>query len=386
MDMIEKFIFHIDMDAFFISVETRDNPGLQGRAAAVCGSLKRSVITSANYEARQYGIRAGMSISEAKKRCPNLVLVKGDHKKYTETASHIFSILKTYTPLVEVASIDEAYLDVTDSVLLFGSPLRIAQLIKGEIREKEKLTCSIGIGPNKLIAKLGSGLAKPDGLVIIKKEEIEEVLRNLPVSKMNGIGPKLTESLNSMGIFTCGELACVPLSTLRKRFGAIGQRLYEIAHGLDETPVVAFDEEESQKSISHFVTLERDTNDYDFICKVLIQLSEKVARRMRKEGLYGKRVSLTVRYSDFYTMTKQKTLSKWTSSGNEIFKEAREIFDSITHPKPIRLLGVKVSILKKEGYQLELFENRDKKEKLLKAFDEINEKFGEWTLTWGSLF
>lgn len=384
--MIERVILHIDMDAFFVSVEARDNPNLQGKPAAVCGSLRRSVITSATYEARIFGIRAGISVSEAKRKCPQLILIKGDHKKYTETASRIFLILKKYTPLVEIASIDEAYLDVTDSLLLFNSPIQIARSIKEEIRQKEKLPCSIGIGPNKLIAKLGSSLAKPDGLVIIKKEEIKDVLRDLPVSKMNGIGPKLTESLNSMGIFTCGQLADVSLLKLKKRFGVVGQKLYEIAHGMDESPVIAFDEEEPQQSISHYITLEEDTNDFDFLNKVLFQLSEKVARRMRKEGLYGSRVCLTVRYSDFYTISKQRTLSRFTSSGNEIFKEVKAVFNSIPHPKPIRLLGIKISNLKKEGYQLGLFENREKKEKLLKALDEINEKFGEWTLCWGGLF
>ena len=189
--MAERIILHIDMDAFFISVEQRDNPSLMGKPAAVCGSLSRSVVTSATYEARPYGIRAGMSTQEAKRRCPQLILVKGNHSKYTETAARIFSILKDYTPLVEVASIDEAYLDITQSQLLFKSPFHIARSIKDRILQKEKLTCSIGIAPNKLLAKLGSRLKKPDGLVIIEKEEVEEILRDLPVSKLFGIGPKL---------------------------------------------------------------------------------------------------------------------------------------------------------------------------------------------------
>ena len=179
--MDDQIILHIDMDAFFISVEQRDNPALMGKPAAVCGSLSRSVVTSATYEARPYGIRAGMSTQEAKRRCPQLILVEGNHSKYTETAARIFSILKEYTPLVEVASIDEAYLDITQSLLLFQSPPLIAQSIKDQIREREQLTCSIGVAPNKLLAKLGSRLKKPDGLLVIRKEEVEEVLRDLPV-------------------------------------------------------------------------------------------------------------------------------------------------------------------------------------------------------------
>jgi DNA polymerase-4 len=344
------------------------------------------VVTSATYEARPYGIRAGMSIQEAKRRCPQLILVEGNHSKYTETASRIFSLLKFFTPIVEVASIDEAYLDITQSQLLFKSPLHIAQSIKDRTREKEQLTCSIGVAPNKLLAKLGSGLKKPDGLVVIEKERVEEILGDLPVSKLFGIGPKLEEELKSIGIFTCGQLGRYPVSVLNKRFGAIGERLHEMGLGLDDSPVVPFDEEEDAKSISHSVTLEEDTSDRNLLRKVLLQLSERTSRRMRREGFFGKRITLTVRYSDFYTFSKQKTLSQLANSGNEIFLHAVEIFESISHPKPIRLLGVGVSLLKKEGYQLDLFEKRDKKEKMLKAMDRVNERFGDWTLTWAGLY
>jgi len=384
--MADRIILHIDMDAFFISVEQRDNPALRGKPAAVCGSLSRSVVTSATYEARPYGIRAGMPTQEAKRRCPQLILVEGNHSKYTETASRIFSILKEYTPLVEVASIDEAYLDITQSLLLYKSSSHIAQLIKNQIRKKEQLTCSIGVAPNKLLAKLGSRLKKPDGLMVIKKGEVENVLRDLPVSKLNGIGPKLTDELNSMSILTCGQLGKFPVSVLSKRFGVIGERLHEMGLGLDDSSVVPFDEEEDAKSISHSVTLEEDTSDPDILKKVLLQLSEKVSRRMRREGFFGKRIAITVRYSDFFTFSKQKTLSKWMNSGNEIFKLASEIFESIPHPKPIRLLGVGVSVLKKEGCQLDLFEKREKRDNLLKAMDRVNERFGDWTLTWGGLY
>lgn len=384
--MDDQIILHIDMDAFFISVEQRDNPTLRGKPAAVCGSLSRSVVTSATYEARPYGIRAGMSTQEAKRRCPQLILVEGNHSKYTEAAAQIFSILKEYTPLVEVASIDEAYLDITQSLLLFKSPLHIAQTIKDQIGKDEQLTCSIGVAPNKLLAKLGSRLKKPDGLVVIRKEDIEEVMKDLPVSKLNGIGPKLAEALNSIGIFTCGQLGKFPVSVLSKRFGVIGEKLHEMGLGLDDSPVVPFDEEEDAKSISHSVTLEEDTSDPNILKKVLLQLSERVSRRMRKEGFYGKRIAITVRYSDFFTFSKQKTLSKWMNSGNEIFKLASEMFESIPHPKPIRLLGVGVSLLKKEWCQMDLFEKKDKKDSLLKAMDRVNERFGDWTLTWAGLY
>jgi DNA polymerase-4 len=384
--MDERVILHIDMDAFFISVEQRDDPSLRGKPAAVCGSLSRSVVTSATYEARPYGIRAGMSTQEAKRRCPQVILVKGNHSKYTETAARIFSLLKDYTPRVEVASIDEAYLDITQSLLLFKSPFHIAQSIKDRILQREQLTCSIGIAPNKLLAKLGSRLKKPDGLTVIQKDEVERILEDLPVSSLYGIGPRLEEELRSIGIVTCGQLGRFPASFLNKRFGAIGERLHEMGLGRDDSPVVPFDEEEDAKSISHSVTLEEDTSDPSLLRKVLLQLSEKASRRMRREGFYGKRITLTVRYSDFYTFSKQKTLSQLVNSGNEIFLQALEIFESISHPKPIRLLGVGVSLLKKEWCQLDLFEKREKKDNLLKAMDRVNERFGDWTLTWASLY
>ena len=384
--MDDRIILHIDMDAFFISVEQRDNPALLGKPAAVCGSLSRSVVTSATYEARPYGIRAGMSTQEAKRRCPPLILVEGNHSKYTKTAGRIFSLLKEYTPFVEVASIDEAYLDISQSLLLFRSPLLIARSIKDQIRNSEQLTCSIGVAPNKLLAKLGSSLRKPDGLVVVEEGEIEEILEDLPVSKLHGIGPKLTETLNSIGIFTCGQLGRSPVSILSKRFGTIGEGLHAMGLGLDDSPVVPFDEEEDAKSISHSVTLEEDTSDPNILKKVLLQLSERVSRRMRKEGFYGKRIVLTVRYSDFFTFSKQKTFPKWMNSGNEIFQVAFEIFNSVSHPKPIRLLGVGMSLLKKEWCQLDLFEKRGKKDNLLKAMDRVNERFGDWTLTWAGLY
>lgn len=385
MAMDDRVVLHIDMDAFFISVEQRDDPSLRGKPAAVCGSLSRSVVTSATYEARPYGIRAGMPIQEAKRRCPQLILVEGDHSKYTETSSRIFSLLKEYTPLVEVASIDEAYLDITQSTLLFKSPLHLAQTIKSHILEKEKLTCSVGIAPNKLLAKLASRLKKPDGLVVIEKGEVEKTLRDLPVSSLFGIGPKLEEALQGMGIFTCGSLGKFPVPLLTQRFGVIGERLHEMGLGMDDSPVIPFDEEEDPKSVSHSVTLEKDTSDLEVLRKVLLQLSERVSRRMRRNFLYGKRVTLTVRYSDFYTFTKQKTLSQSINSGNDIFRHGLEIYRSISHPKPIRLLGIGMSLLEKEWSQLGLFDRREKKDNLLKAMDQVNDRFGDWTLTWASL-
>ncbi len=381
----DRVILHVDLDAFFISVEQRDQPRLKGKPAAVCGSGSRSVVTSATYEARPYGIHAGMSVQEAKRRCPPLILVKGNHSKYTDTSARIFAILKDYTPIVEVASIDEAYLDATGSMLLFKNPLSLARSIQERILKEERLTCSIGVAPNKLLAKLGSGMNKPKGLKVIPKEDVEGVLRDLPVSKLFGIGPKLEKELNAVGVFTCGQMGKAPAAFLKRRFGAIGERLHEMGLGLDDSPVVPFDREEEAKSISTSVTLEEDRSDLDFLKKVLLQLSEKVARRMREDHFFGKTVVLTVRYSDFYTFSKQKTLRQEIDGGNEIFRHALDLFQSVSHPRPIRLLGVGVSSLKRDWRQMDLFEKRAGKESVMKAMDRINERFGDWTLTWASL-
>jgi DNA polymerase-4 len=327
-----------------------------------------------------------MPIQEAKRRCPGLILVPGDHAKYTETSARVFSVLKEFTPEVEVASIDEAYLDITNSLLLFKSASDLGQSIKDRIRDREGLTCSIGLAPNKLLAKLGSRMRKPDGLVVICDEDVARILEDLPVGKLHGIGPRLEEGLLSMGIKTCGQLGRFPAGFLTRRFGVIGERLHEMGLGIDEAPVIPYDREEDPKSISHSVTLEEDTSDREVLRKVLFQLSERVSRRMRREGCQGQRVAVTVRYSDFYTFSKQKTLSGPVSDGKEIFDQARQIFDSLSHPRPIRLLGVGVSLLKKEWCQLDLFDRPARKAGLMKVMDQINERYGDWTLTWGGLY
>ena len=220
---------------------------------------------------------------------------------------------------------------------------------------------------------------------MIEKEEVEKLLRDLPVSKLYGIGPKLEEALQAMGLFTCGPLGKFPVALLIQRFGVIGERLHEMGLGIHECPVIPFDEEEDPKSVSHSVTLEKDTSELETLKKVLLQLSERVSRRIRRDSLYGKRVTLTVRYSDFYTFTKQKTLSQSINSGNDIFRQGLEIYLSISHPQPIRLLGIGMSLLEKEWSQLGLFDRREKNDHLLKAMDQVNDRFGDWTLTWASL-
>ena len=216
--MSERIILHLDMNAFFASVEQQSNPALRGKPIAVIGSNGRTVITTASYEARKFGVKTGMAIWEAKQHCPNIILVVGNNPKYTYTSSRIFSMMLDYTPLVEVFSIDEAFLDVTGSMGIFGSPERIVYLMKARIKHSFGLTCSVGVAPNKLLAKLASDMKKPDGLTIIRPEEISPVLEAIPIKDICGIGSQTEKKLNLLGIKTCGDLGRFPVDILKRKF------------------------------------------------------------------------------------------------------------------------------------------------------------------------
>jgi DNA polymerase-4 len=237
-----RTIMHIDMDAFFASVEQQYNPSLRNKPIAVIGASRRTVVTSASYQARIFGVSAGMNPWEAKKRCPHLILVPGNNAKYTDTCIQFVAIFKRYTPLLELFSIDEAFLDITGSFTLFHSADHIAASIKNEIKDSLGLTCSIGIAPNKLLAKLASGLKKPDGLVAIKHDEVSSVLEDLPVNKLCGIGPHLERALSERGIKTCGQLGRTGTDALEKLFGSLGKQLHAMGQGSDDSPVIPLDE------------------------------------------------------------------------------------------------------------------------------------------------
>lgn len=378
-------ILHVDMDAFFAAVEQQCNPRLQGKPVAVIGSNRRTVITTASYEARRFGIKTGMTLSEAKKLCPQLIMVTGNNKKYTDISTQLISIYKNYTPLVEVFSVDEAFLDITGSLKLFGGEEKIALLLKEEIREKLGLTCSIGIAPNKLLAKLASDQQKPDGLMILKPEEVPSLLAKLPVKELCGIGPSLEKSLAAMGIKTCGELGSTDPVLLKKKFGVMGEKLYLMGMGIDDSPVVPLEEEKEIKSVGHSMTLEEDTWDKNLLSLHILKLSEMVGRRLRSYGYQGRTVTLTLRYADFTTFSRQETLSAYIFHTPDIYKVALQILSSIPLAQKVRLLGVSISNLNKKFLQLCLFERERKKALVTPVMDKINEKYGEFTLTWGTL-
>lgn len=382
----ERIVMHVDMNAFFASVEQQANPTLRGKPVAVVGSQGRTVITTSSYEARAFGVRTGMAIWEARRCCPQLILVVGDNRKYTYTSSRIIGMMRDYTPLVEVFSIDEAWLDVTHSLSIFGSPELIASQLKARIRETFGLTCSIGIAPNKLLAKLASDMKKPDGLTVIRREDVGRILERMPIKELCGIGSRMDRQLALMGIRTCGELGRCDQERLTRKFGVIGRRLKEMGRGVDNSLVVPQEEEDEVKSVGHSMTLNRNISRREEILKYLLQLSEMVGRRARRYGVSGRTVTLYIRFADFYSnIGRQNTLRNHISHSDDIYRAAVAILDSLDLPMAIRLLGVRLTGLQYHTTQLSLFPGERKKENMIRAMDEVNDRFGNFTVTYASL-
>jgi len=381
-----RICMHIDMNAFFASVEQQANPELQGKPIAVVGGGGRTVITTSSYEARAFGVKTGMAKWEALRACPQLIIVIGDNKKYTYTSSRIMEMRKEYTPLVEVFSIDEAWLDVTHSLSIFGTPERIAYVLKARIKESFGITCSIGIAPNKLLAKLASDMQKPDGLTTIKPEDVSRVLERMPIKELCGIGKKMERHLNMMSIYTCGELGRCEEARLTRKFGILGKVYKQMGQGIDESPVTPNEEDDEVKSVGHSMTLRQDVERREDILKYLLQLSEMVGRRARRYGVSGKTITLYVRFADFYSsFGKQNTLKSYINLSDEIYKAAVAILDTTELSQPVRQLGVRLSNLKYETEQLSLFRDVQRKSDAIKAMDTVNDRFGEFKVTFGSL-
>jgi DNA polymerase IV len=370
----------VDMDAFFASVEQRDNPVLKNKPIAVTGGGERTVITTSSYEARSYGVKTGMTTYQAKKLCPDIIFVVGNNRKYAETCTMLEEICLRFTPDIEIYSIDEVFLDITGSYHLFGTPEHLANALKDTVRNELGLTCTVGMGQNVLIAKLASDLAKPDGFRWMKEDELPAVLERLPVKKLWGIGSHTEEKLRAMGITTCGELGRAPAPLLAERFGIMGERLKSMGNGEMERSLEIVPPE--SKSIGHSITLPKDLWKREEITSCLLRLSEKVGRRARRYGYKGKKVTLTVRYADFKTFTKQTTLPAYTNDTGEIYRCAIAILDGIRLRKSVRLFGVSLSAFGQDADQMLLFEEtkREKKAALAKAMDMVNDKFGEHTI------
>jgi len=384
---LNRKIIHIDMDAFYASVEQRDNPALKGLPVIVGGDAeKRGVVSAASYEARVFGVHSAMPTSQARRLCPQGIFLPVRMRRYREISEQILAILKEYTPLIEPLSLDESFLDVTGSEKLFGPPIKIAREIKRRIYEATGLTASAGIAPNKFLAKIASDLKKPDGLVEIQPEEVQDFLQDLPIAKLWGVGKATEEVLKAMGILTAGQLAGYPPQAIEKRLGKFGLDLIALSRGEDDRPVILSSE---TKSISQEETFTPDLHDLETIKKVLLDQAERVGWELRKQRLKGHTVHLKVRYPDFNLITRSATLSFSTDQGIEIYQTVLNLLDRTEAlKKGARLLGVGVSNLSRRDdlEQLPLFDSgRKKVARSTEAVDRIRDKFGPEAIKRASL-
>lgn len=372
-----RTILHVDMDAFYAAVEQRDNPELRGKPVVVGGGSNRGVVAAASYEVRQFGVRSAMPISEALRRCPQLLRVAPRMSHYKQVSRQIFEVFQQFTPLVEGLSLDEAFLDVTASRALHGSGQRIAQSIKNLITERTKLTASVGVAENKLVAKIASDLDKPDGLVVVTAENLRETLDPLPVQVIPGIGKQTLSRLHAVSINTIEDLRLAPDQNLEPIFGRFTQRARERAAGIDQRPVVADREE---KSISAEETFASDLSDRAQMDRELLALAETTARRLRKSNLQAGTIQIKVRQSDFQTFTRQKSVQPPTNNTEQIYAVARELLTvwlGANSDARIRLLGVGSSKLS-PAEQRDLFDTAGDTAQtgVDQALDRIQDRFG----------
>ena len=381
---MERIILHIDMDAFFASVEQRDHEEYRGKPVIIGGLGPRGVVSTASYEARKFGVHSAMPMVTARRRCPDAIFLPGDHAKYSAVSRQIFSVLGRFSPVIEQLSIDEGFLDLTGMERLMDSPRAYGEAIKRAVREETGLTASVGVAPNKFLAKLASDMEKPDGLVVIRPEDAERVLAPLPVSRIFGVGKKTEARLSALGFKTIGQLAAADRSRLARALGdRMAAQLIALAHGLDDRPV---EPTRAAQSIGREETFDEDIHSREEAERVLLSLSEEVGWRLRREGLAARTVTLKLRFAPFDTYTRQQTFPDPVSYDEDIFAAARALFRAFPSPPGagIRLLGVSAGNLCTEG-ELSLFDDHEKKEKLYGAIDRLKSRFGENILTRAAL-
>lgn len=380
---MDRVILHLDMNAFFASVEQRENPALRGKPVVVVGGLgRRGIILTASYEARPYGIKTGMLLHQAQALCPTLVPVAGDFRKYVEASKMLFPLLERFTEKVEMTSCDEAFMDVTEARRApdWDQALETAA-VQRLVLDELSLPCSIGIAPNKLLAKLASDMKKPRGLTRIRPTEVESLLAALPVESLCGIGPRMKKNLEAMGVRTCGQLAAMDFETLYTRFGAWGHWLKRLGQGRDDAPVARVDAVDTVKSVGHATTFPSNTRDPDVLKGYLMFLSEKVGARARRYGLAGREVALTVRDADFKTRTHHRALGEAIMTDEAIFAAAAGLLaEKERLEKPIRLVGVCLARLEPHTGQASLFTESDRPRKLAETLDRLNARYGKGTV------
>ena len=376
MSRTARTILHCDLDAFFASVEQLDDPSLRGRPVLVGGVGARGVVAAASYEAREFGCRSAMPTSTALRLCPHAVMVPGRGARYSELSRRFMAILEEASPLVQPLSLDEAFVDVTGSHRLLGDGLTIATAIRRRTLEELGLVVSVGVAPNKFVAKIASDLEKPDGLVSIGAEGLAERLATLPIERMWGIGRKSAEAFRTQGLRTFSDLQKIDPDHLVTLFGESSRRFHQLAHGIDDRPVVS---ERISKSIGQERTFSEDISDREVLGDILLGEVEQVAERLRRTGARASRVTLKIRFGDFQTITRSRTIDQPTESTRTLWELGRSIFDGWCHEgfQPVRLLGFSVGGLDRSG-QVGLFEENgsDRDRVIDETTDAIIERFG----------
>ena len=381
---ITRTILHLDMDAFFASVEQFDRPELKGKPVLVGYDGPRGVVAAASYEARRFGCHSAQPMAVAKRACPTAIIVPVRGRRYGEVSEKMFAILDDYSPLIEPLSIDEAFIDATGNERLFGPPEQMARRIKDRIKSELHLTASIGIAPNKFLAKLASDLKKPDGLVVIRPGDIDVILPPLPVTKIWGVGPATAARLAEIGVRTIADLRAVSGDRLKRAFGDEGTHFLRLAYGIDERPVVS---DREVKSIGSEHTFGVDLENPDEVRRVLLDEVEQVARRLRRNKMLARCVSLKIRFGDFETISRSATLDHHTDGTSELWTAASAIFDRWAEKSfvPVRLIGMTAEQLSTTEGQLGLFGQgeRDKQRRVDEATDRIVNKFGKGAIRRG---
>lgn len=368
-------ILHVDMDAFYAAVEQLDHPEYRNKPLIIGGTKDsvRGVVSTCSYEARKYGVRSAMPIKRAVALCPHGIFIPGRMARYQEVSRQIHAVFQDFSPVVESLSIDEAFLDMTGCEHFYPSLKAMGQAIKDRIKEETGLTCSVGIGPNKFLAKLASDWQKPDGLTIIYPDQVDQFLLNLPVGKLWGVGEKSKKVLRKLGINTVRDLRGKSLNWLQENLGAnFGTHLYNLSRGIDSRDVEPAGE---AKSISQEITFDHDYEDQEFLRSQLAIMAEKVGYRLRREKLYTRTVTIKVRYNDFSTITRSQTLDYAICDDDSLFSIGWKLFQTVKKA-PVRLLGIGAHNLV-HNQQLSLFDNTVETNKLAQVIDQINQKYGK---------
>ncbi len=374
-------ILHVDMDAFFASVEQLDDPSLRGKPVLVGGGQRRGVVAAASYEARRFGARSAMPMAQALRLCPQAIVVPPHRRRYEEISAQVFAIFRRFTPLVEGISVDEAFLDVSASRSLFGDGESIARRIRAAIREETGLTASAGVAPSKFVAKIASDLRKPDGLVVVKPEEVVSFLAPLPVDRMWGVGPKAAERLRAMGYATLDDLARADERVLERALGTWGVQVRLLAQGIDEREV---EPEREAKSVGAEETFDEDLTDRASIERTLLAHCVRVARRLHEAGLFARRVTVKLKYADFTLKTRQARLPEPVDDATSLFEAARELLDRFPIAgRRVRLTGVSAGEIAEGLPQPTLFPSpeRERRRAIESVVGELRERFGKQGVT-----